>query len=339
MFNLSVGLVVWAAILASWNVIMFLCFSCVFIGELMGLKKTKTQKNWQLALIKVINSLLNLIVLAAVIGYLPDFILDQLIQAEGKLINLLLMLVVVINVVLALGIYSLRIRNESLRDRQTVNVLLFPFSLCHFWDKWLKINEEEPGLDWMYGTLTSLPKGRESYLMLNNAEQHHIMIEGIGRSGKEKILEDYRTTNKMVLEVEGEYGVIETRLADKIKDNWPYPIDPFFTACTKQICTTFIQYIEFVYEKNEIVPTEEKILYELKEMDRVIREQELPVTIVLSIIKGRLLADNKLLKIPTLDLIDPKALQKTWDLLSFELQDTVVEDQNVSLVALEFMDE
>lgn len=32
MFNLSVGLVVWAAILASWNVIMFLCFSCVFIG-------------------------------------------------------------------------------------------------------------------------------------------------------------------------------------------------------------------------------------------------------------------------------------------------------------------
>lgn len=39
MFNVSVGLVVWAAILAFWNIIMFIRFSFTFIGEVTGLKK------------------------------------------------------------------------------------------------------------------------------------------------------------------------------------------------------------------------------------------------------------------------------------------------------------
>lgn len=339
MFNVSVGLVVWAAILAFWNIIMFIRFSFTFIGEVMGLKKTVKQKKWQLPLIKAINALLNLIVLIAVIVYLPGFILNQLIHAGGNLINLLLTLVIIANVALAFGIYSLRIRDESLKDRKTINVLIFPLSLFHFWDKWPRTMEEESDLDWTHGTLTSLPKDWKSNLWLDNGEHHHSLVVGIGRSGKYRMREDYSACNKMVMEVEGDHGLIEHQLADNIKGNWPYPIDPFFTASTKQICTNFIQYIEFIYEKNGKSITEENIMYELKEMERMIREQELPVNIVLSVLKDRMLANNKMLKFPMLELIGYQAIQKTWDLLSFELQDTEVENQSISLVGLEFMDE
>lgn len=338
MFNVSVGLVVWAAILAFWNIIMFIRFSFTFVGEVTGLKKIVKQKKWQLPLIKAINALLNLVVLIVVIVYLPGFILTQLIHAGGNLINLLLTVVIIANVALAFGIYSIRIRDESLKDRKTINVLIFPFSLFRFWDKWPRTMEEESDLDWTHGTLTSLPKDWKSNLLLDNEEHHHSLVVGIGRSGKYRMREDYSACNKMVMEVEGDHGLIEHQLADNIKGNWPYPIDPFFTASTKQVCTNFIQYIEFIYDKHGKYPTKENIMYELKEMERMIREQELPVNIVLSVLKDRMLANNKMLKFPMLELIGQQAIQKTWDLLSFELQDTEVENQSISLVGLEFMD-
>lgn len=339
MFNVSVVLVVWAAILAFWNIIMFIRFSFTFVGEVMGLKKTVKQKKWQLPLIKTINALLNLVVLIAVIVYLPGFILNQLIHAGGNLVNLLLALVILANVALAFGIYSLRIRNESLKDFKTINVLLFPFSLLNLWKKWPKNKQEVSSLD--RGQLNTIGSfnDKEFYKRLDKDGNPNYLVLGVAESRRYRMNEDYSACNKMVMEVEGDHGLIEHQLADNIKGNWPYPIDPFFTASTKQICTNFIQYIEFIYEKNGKSLTEENIMYELKEMERMIREQELPVNIVLSVLKDRMLANNKTLKFPMLELIGHQAIQKTWDLLSFELQDTEVENQSISLVGLEFMDE
>ena len=340
MFNVSVGLVVWAAILAFWNIIMFIRFSFTFIGEVTGLKKTVKQKKWQLPLIKAINALLNLIVLIAVIVFLPGFILNQLIHAGGNLINLLLPVVIIANVTLAFGIYSLRIRDESLKDLQTINVLLFPLSLLNLWKKWPKNKQEESGLDIGHGNVIGSFNDKEFYKKLDKDGNPNYLVLGVAGSRKYRMNEDNNSAcYKMVMEVEGDHGLIEHQLADNIKGNWPYPIDPFFTASTKQICTNFIQYIEFIYEKNGKSLTEENIMYELKEMERMIREQELPVNIVLSVLKDRMLANNKMLKFPMLELIGHQAIQKTWDLLSFELQDTEVENQSISLVCLECMDE